>query len=542
MCYMLQTSGFNYTPSTIHRVFENDVGLMQHLSIDQRLRWYGLPLLVVSITVLMAALVLFRINGVREHNLKVATEGARNIFRMIVLTREWNAMHGGIYTFVTPQTQPNPYLDHPQRDLVLKDNRQLTMLNPAYMTREIAELAARNDQLHLRLHITSLKPIRPDNQADPWETAALQRLEQGENEIASVESETSTQFLRYMAPLKVSANCLACHSKQGYKLGDLRGGISVSLPYAPINAVINAEIQATLISHALSYALLLGVSAGLLELLARRWRSLNDNIQTLAATRNELVENEKMASLGRLVAGFAHELNTPVGIAVGAVSHGDDTLTRLSNLLKQDEVTEEELAPLISNLHETQHLALNIFRRAADLVQRFKRTSIDRSSQQKRAYFLHELLQDVIVSLQNVLKRTSIDLKIDCPKDLKLYGTPGLVEQIITNLITNSIQHGFDQGKNPGEIKITVSRTANQHIRIDYQDNGLGMSEQVKQQAFEPFFTTQRAQGGSGLGLYVLYNIVTQQLLGKIHLTTSPGNGSRFCIDYPAETFPSAAD
>jgi signal transduction histidine kinase len=508
------------------------------LSIDKRLRQRVLPLMFLVITLLMATSLIMRIDGVQKHNLEVATEGARNIFRMIVLTRQWNADHGGVYVFADEKTPVNDYLQHPRRVIETVEKEKLALLNPAYMTRQIAELAATDSTLHLRLHITSLNPIRPQNVADAWEALALQQFETGVQEISSVEVENGQRYLRYMSPLMVKESCLTCHAKQGYKLGDVRGGISVSLQMESIDKSMRREMVGSVISHIISYSLLIFITWGLIELLARRWRALNDNIEMLETTRNELVENEKMASLGRLVSGFAHEINTPVGVAVGAISHGDETIATLKALLLKEEVTEQELNQQLDYLSEGHHLALANLRRAADLVHRFKRTSIDRGSQQKREYQPAELIQDVLTTLHNALKRTAINVEVHCPEKLKLYGTPGLLEQVLTNLITNSINHGFDNGNRAGKISINVSESKEKQLLIDYQDDGIGMSKYVKEQAFEPFFTTNRNSGGSGLGLYVIYNIVTQQMAGSIRITSAPNEGVLFNIECPIEAIP----
>lgn len=514
------------------------MAMKSKLTIDKRLRQRVLPLMFLVITLLMAVSLLIRIDGVQKHNLDVATEGARNIFRIVVLTRQWNANHGGVYVFASEKTPVNEYLQHPRRMIETAEKEELVLLNPAYMTRQIAELAATDNELHLRLHITSLKPIRPQNVADAWETQALKEFETGTQEIASVEVENGQRYLRYMSPLMVKESCLTCHAKQGYKLGDVRGGISVSLQMDSIDKAMNNEMVGSIISHAASYGLLIMISWGLIELLARRWRALNDNIDMLTATRHELVENEKMASLGRLVSGFAHEINTPVGVAVGAISHSDETIATLKTLLSKEEVTEQELNQQLDYLSEGHYLALANLRRAADLVQRFKRTSIDRGSQQKREYQLSELIQDVLTTLHNTLKRTEIRLDVNCPENLKLYGTPGLLEQVLTNLITNSVSHGFDNGTHAGKISINVLASNEKRLVIDYQDDGVGMNENVKKQAFEPFFTTNRDKGGSGLGLYVIYNIVTQQMAGTIQIISAPNEGTQFHIECPIEAIP----
>ncbi|MDP2180280.1 c-type heme family protein [Methylicorpusculum sp.] len=512
--------------------------MKEKTAIDAQLRRVHLPLLLLMITMILAASLYFRISSVRHHNLEVTTVGARNIFQIIVLTRQWNAEHQGVYALVSADTQPNPYLEHPDRDLELADKRRLTMINPAYMTRQIADLAMSDEHLNLHLHITSLKPIRPENGPDDWEALALKEFEEGKSEKFSIEIINDQSYLRYMAPLAVKQPCLACHAKQGYKLGDVRGGISVSMPYQAIEQATQNEIMATVINHGFFYVLLVTISWVLIELLARRWRSLDDTIMSLEATRTELIATEKMASLGRLVAGFAHELNTPVGVAVGAISHSDETIKTLKQLLTLDEVSEIEFSTQIDYLSESHDLALANLRRAADLVQRFKRTSIDRGSEHKREFQLAELIQDVLTTLRNVLKKTAIKVDVDCDPLLKLYGAPGLLEQILTNLITNSVTHGFDEGRRTGRILIKTFKNSDGKLVIDYQDDGAGMNDEVCRQAFEPFFTTRRDCGGSGLGLYVIYTIVTHQMAGAINIKARPGLGSHIHIECPIENPP----
>src|SRR5690606_32761904 len=143
-------------------------------------------------------------------------------------TREWNARHGGVYVVVDDDTQPNPYLQHPARDLETVDGKLLTMVNPAYMTRQIADLALRVDGVHL--HITSLRPIRPQNRPDAWEARALEQCEAGAGEMLALVDADGGPAHRYMAPLYVREPCLQCHAAQGYAVGDIRGGISVTMP------------------------------------------------------------------------------------------------------------------------------------------------------------------------------------------------------------------------------------------------------------------------------------------------------------------------
>ena len=165
----------------------------------------------------------------RRESERLAFETARAFFRQLVVTREWNAGYGGVYVPIDKDTAPNPYLDDPLRDLVTDRGISLTKINPAYMTRQIAEIASLENGV--KFHITSLKPIRPANKATAWEEKWLHSFEQGAMEQGDFVRDGGQSFFRYMAPLKVEESCLKCHAKQGYKTGEVRGGISVTIPY-----------------------------------------------------------------------------------------------------------------------------------------------------------------------------------------------------------------------------------------------------------------------------------------------------------------------
>lgn len=500
-------------------------------------RWWALALLLWA----LASLLAWRLHTheVRDNVVAVATEGARDMFRMVILTRSWNASHGGVYVPVSARTQPNPYLNHPRREITTTDGQRLTLINPAYMTRLISEIATLQTGAVFRL--TSLRPLNPHNAPDAWERASLQAFEaEGVPEAQVIEPGPGAEpLLRYMAPLKVEAPCLVCHAVQGYQLGQVRGGISVSMRYAPLQATA----QRTLAQNQWLYlGTFVGVAALgwlLLELLRRRWFDLVGQAAELAQTRDELVQSEKMASLGRMVAGFAHEVNTPVGVAVGAISHHADTLTEIDGLLQTDEVDEQRLRALLAQLREGDALAQSNLQRAARLVQSFKRTSIDQSADDTRDFDLGQLIGDVLFTLQHELKRLPIGVQVDCPAGLTLHGAPGVIEQVLTNLIMNAVLHAFAGGQRSGQIVIAAQRQGDA-VLLRVRDDGLGMSPEVAARVFEPFYTTRRGQGGSGLGLYVCYNLVTQRLGGQITCTSAPGQGSTFELRFPAAPAPSA--
>ncbi len=256
--------------------------------------------------------------------------------------------------------------------------------------------------------------------------------------------------------------------------------------------------------------------------------------EQLIKTRNELVQSEKMASLGRLVAGFAHELNTPIGVAVGSASALQDNVNCINQLLEQEEVDEEELLANLETVKEAARLTLSNLKRAANLVKSFKRTAVDQTSDQIRRFEVKALIEDVINMLQNRFKRTAIQIQVDCPTDLVIKSMPGAIEQILTNLLMNSLIHGFDDGKNAGNINIKVQFEEN-NLHLEYSDTGKGIAPENLEKIFEPFFTTYRAQGGSGLGMYICYNLIITQLNGTITCESTPDKGVVFRIDYPID-------
>jgi signal transduction histidine kinase len=266
-----------------------------------------------------------------------------------------------------------------------------------------------------------------------------------------------------------------------------------------------------------------------------RTADLNLKMQELVQTRNELLQSEKMASLGRLVAGFAHEINTPIGVAVGAASTLSEIAHQVNALLKYEEVDEHELLSLLDSVDEAAELTLSNLRRAVRLVSSFKRTAVDQSTETARLFDVRETIEDVNNSLYNKFKTTQIKINIDCPKALTLYGSPGALDQILTNLMMNSYIHAFNEGKDVGEI-IIRTYLVGERLHIRYSDTGKGMEQKTLNSIFEPFYTTRRGKGGTGLGLYICYNLITSQLNGTIHCQSTLGQGTTFDIEYAVHT------
>lgn len=268
--------------------------------------------------------------------------------------------------------------------------------------------------------------------------------------------------------------------------------------------------------------------------LQRSRKKLDKNINELNLTRDELVQSEKIAALGRMVAGFAHEVNTPIGIAVGSVSQAQQSSACLSDLLKQDEVEEQDLLEHIETISTVSLLAISNLNRAARLVQSFKRTSVDQLSEKARRYNVKEALDDVVFTLNRKLITKAIKVELSCSTDFNIFGQPGHFEQLVTNLIINSIAHAFDESTPEALISITVERTTDNLICLRYTDNGKGMESSAVDKIFEPFFTTSRTDG-TGLGMYICYNIAVNDMRGHIRCESSLGNGILFEIVFPCQ-------
>jgi signal transduction histidine kinase len=274
------------------------------------------------------------------------------------------------------------------------------------------------------------------------------------------------------------------------------------------------------------------LNASLEERVAQRTAELAEANERLKEEQQAALEAEKMASLGRMVAGFAHELNTPVGVAVGAASQTKDLLAELGNMLDSDEISEDALRDQLAVLGETTGLALDNLRRAASMVQSFKRTAVDQASEAEREFDLAEVIEDVEKALHGEFKRTKIRIETRCPPGLRLYGPPGVLVQLLSNLMQNSRIHGFADGTRPGTIRIDVDADPHR-VRIVFADDGVGIDPATLERVFEPFYTTRRGSGGSGLGLYIAYNLVTRGLGGTIACESLPGKGTRFVIELP---------
>lgn len=258
---------------------------------------------------------------------------------------------------------------------------------------------------------------------------------------------------------------------------------------------------------------------------------LSNTLAELKNTQNQMVIQEKMAALGGLVAGIAHEINTPVGIGVTAASFLDKEIKETLARFRQGKLSKDEFEEFIQSAQESVGMVIKNLARAADLIGSFKNVAVNQTSDMRTTFNLRHFTDDIIVSLKPKWKNTAHEVVVNCPDTLEMEGYPGAYSQILTNLIMNSFTHGFINIEE-GKVQIDIEPEPD-GISLKYTDNGVGIDPEISKEIFMPFFTTKRAQGGTGLGLYIVYNLVTQKFGGTIESLSAMQQGTGFQIFFP---------
>lgn len=250
----------------------------------------------------------------------------------------------------------------------------------------------------------------------------------------------------------------------------------------------------------------------------------------LQVAQESLLQAEKMASLGGLVAGVAHEINTPVGITLTSASVLMEATDRLSQSMADGGMKKSEIVAYIATASEGTRLIMKNAERAAHLIQSFKQVAADQTSEQRRDYELKEYIDEVMSSLHPKLRQAHVQVKMICPASIKLDGYPGAMAQVLTNLTMNTMAHAFTASG--GEIEIAATQVGDT-VSLTFTDNGRGIPQENLGKVFDPFFTTRRGQGGTGLGLNIVYNIMSKQFGGTISVQSELGKGTCFTLRFP---------
>jgi PAS domain S-box-containing protein len=255
-------------------------------------------------------------------------------------------------------------------------------------------------------------------------------------------------------------------------------------------------------------------------------------LRNLTETQNSLIEAEKLAALGRLVAGVAHEINNPVGTSLTVASSLERKAAAFASEVAQGNLKRSSLNEFLEISREASSQLVANLNHAAQLIQSFKQVATDRSYSNQRIFDLGDLTEQIVKSMRPGLGMQNLTLDVECQPNLAMNSYPGPYGQVLTNLFLNSVAHAFPDG-GAGTVEIKVRASGNDHVEVLFCDDGCGMSLDVRRQAFDPFFTTRRDQGNPGLGLHIVYSIVTNCLGGRLNLDSEPGKGTMIKLILP---------
>jgi len=310
---------------------------------------------------------------------------------------------------------------------------------------------------------------------------------------------------------------------------EVRGRQMLVIAYEDISS--NYQMQAQLIE--LNHTLEERVEKRTFDLQATNSK-LAETLQSLEKAHQDLIQSEKLAALGSLVAGVAHELNTPIGNALMSATTLGKDIENLDEALHKG-LRRSSLEQFLAESEQSLSILQRNLERASDLINNFRQVAVDRTTSQLRWFNLHQVLVEAITLLQPLLRNTQCKVLIDVPENLNITSYPGPLGQVVTNLIQNALIHAFEK-QEEGLITLKANFIADkQQVELSVQDNGLGMDKTLQKKVFDPFFTTKIGQGGTGLGLHLVHNIVTGVLGGRIQLTSEVGKGSCFILTFPSQ-------
>ena len=633
---------------------------------------------IVMGTVITVASLVWNIDRQKNETIQLATLEASTVYEKDIIYHRWATLHNGVFVPIPPTTQPNPYLTNiPGSKVTTTKGEELTLVNPEYMIRQVYGMQGKaTGPIE---HITSLDPVRPENAADPWETNALESFEKGEQKAVSVETIGGEPYLRYMRPMLTEQGCLKCHAIQGYEVGDIRGGISVSIPLAPLMAIAREHMYVTTAAHATFWFLgLAGIFLGTYwltltirerEKMESRTRSIIDNmldglitldedkkIKTFnpAATRlfgysqedvigksiytlfrlpdkfrkmegredydeedfilvtntpyeligcrkdtslfpceislsetrqgedhlsiamvrdlaerkkaekalrdsqEYLIKQEKLASLGTMVAGIAHEINNPaqaIGFSMEGLKMNTEYVKKFLRELKKCFTDDsQDLATKRDHLMQlVEDLDLDLVLDDIDDIAERNVESVIRinkiiKSTKRMAHFeddftetdLNSIVNDAVTLTHNQVKY-DLTVKMELAPDLPTFqGMPQELGQVFINLIMNARDALKEKKLSKDEALLVITtryNRKNRQLEASFRDNGTGIKDEILSKIFDPFFTTKGFGVGTGLGLN-LSHLIVEAHGGLIKVESEYGKGTTFTVlisrDIPA--------
>lgn len=498
-------------------------------------------LLIALVVVVSYGITFYRTSSFQQQLVFAQTvRQARMLHKQILLTRKWVADHNGIFLQKAPGVESSPFLLESQ--VAGKDGREYVKRNPAMVTRELSAYAQREGVSSFR--VTSLKPLNPVNVPDAFERASLLLFQKGVPEVSEIENSEKGRILRYIAPLIVEVSCLDCHREQGYAVGDIRGGLSITIPVdwafesiAKNNRLLFGIGIGTILlvgfAIFIMFEILVGRRLGMLSLAMERYPQtgaaeglpsgvdevgqLADKFQELCErltvsqfeldkTREQVFQNEKLVALGRLTAGIAHEINNPLG--------------GMQNCVKsmREDPDDQEMAQRYLELLDKG--LLRIGRTVRQLLNFGRREPL-----QLRRLDVDELIRDCFSLIEHSLK--GIELRLDLNLDGQYLVDGEALKQVVVNIGLNAV-HAMPGGG----ILSVASKASDSSIVLSFSDTGCGIDTEHLDKIFDPFFTTKEVGEGTGLGLSISYSLV-QRMKGIISVDSEIGRGTTFQIKLP---------
>jgi signal transduction histidine kinase/ActR/RegA family two-component response regulator len=454
-----------------------------------------------------------------RHLLNSATVAARANINKDIGFRKWAAFHGGVYVQPTERTPPNPYLKAPRRDVVTTSGEPLTLMNPAYMLREMQRNFS--DDYGTKSRITSLKPLNPVNAPDTWQVKALAGFERGNKELLELQYANGQPYLRLMLPFIVEADCLKCHAHQGYKLGDIRGGIDSSIPLTPFLAQARKNDTALALSYGTIW--LLAIS-GLLLFYLREHYLDEKNRQTEEEKHkleSQLRQAQKMEAIGTLAGGIAHDFNNILSIIFG--------YNQLAMVEEDPENRRRHLEELNKGAERAKELVAQILT--------FSRKAEQQMQPLQASLVVKEALKMLRASIP-----TTIEIRPHIVSEALVLADPTQIHQVVMNLCTNAyhamretggiLAVSLEEVRIAGEEYGYAGLAPGNYLKLEVSDTGCGIDAKTQEKIFEPYFTTKKPGEGTGLGLAVVHGIVKSHH-GHITVYSEPGKGTSFHVYLP---------
>jgi len=527
---------------------------MQPLQLDSVTRKMLLPLVLASAAMLLGVLaILMHVQGQTVDAAGIAT--AKAVASQIVNLRKFYTAE-----IAARATQSGMRLNY---DF---DKSEHTLPLPATLVKALGKTIAQEyPGMSIRLYSHYPFPNRVATETyDDFETRALDALiAQPDQPQSRIERHGKQRLFRYVVADRMQGGCVECHNarsdspRRDWKVGDVRGAIEVTVPVDQIAG----EIDRGIVSVGL--AVVVGIFAlGSVATLATRRASgalhqLNDELEGRVSARtadlsqantdlrealSHIERSEPLAALGALIAGMAHELNTPMGNATLVVGALTEQVNTLGAAVAGNQLRKSQLQEFVNSANEACALLQRNVYRASELVADFKQVAADQTSLRRREFSLAELVGETLHTIEPSYKHQPVKVFTDVPADIRLDSYPGALEQVITNLVNNAVLHG-QKANTPLTIRIGAQRMPEaDEVKLTVGDDGLGMGAEVVARAFQPFFTTRLGNGGTGLGLYLVKQLVQDSLAGRLTLDSQPGQGTRFEMVLPLTAPPAARD